>query len=217
MQIRKEKKFTESFQEINKLNLKNVTCIAVTSDKIKETIKAIEICQSFCDFHDCFIFTHEKINFKHKIIEPITQKTNYDNFIVKHLPFHIESDFCLTIHWDGFIVNPKAWNNEFFNYDYIGSPWPQHGGICGNGGFCLKSRKFLKTQKNLVKNIQVTQPDDVILCIRLRNWFEYYGCKYAPKDIAYKFASEEGNYDDHNSFGFHDLNLNPQFKNLIYD
>lgn len=207
----------ENSQDISKLNLKNVTCIAVASNKIKETIKAIEICQSYCDFYDCYIFTHETINFKHKIIEPIKTIKDYDNFIIKHLPFHIESDFCLTIHWDGFIVNPKAWTNEFFNYDYIGSPWPNQGYICGNGGFCLKSRKFFKTQKALVKKIEITQPDDVILCLRLRNWFEFYGCKYAPKDIACKFATEEGDYNEHNSFGFHDLELNSQFKKLIYD
>lgn len=199
-----------------KLNLTKVTLVAITSNKIEETIKALNICENYCDFYDSILFTDNPVPHKHVIIEKINNIKGYDNFVVKYLPYHIRSEFCLTIHWDGFIVNPKAWTDEFFEYDYIGSPWPHQNDICGNGGFCLKSKKFLNLQKHLTKNIEVLNPDDEILAILLRDHFENFGCKYAPPEIAYKFATEQGDYYKNNSFGFHDFKHNPQFiENLL--
>ena len=31
------------------------------------------------------------------------------------------TDFVLTIQHDGFILNPDAWRDDFFDYDYIGA------------------------------------------------------------------------------------------------
>ena len=53
----------------------------------------------------------------------------------------------LIIQHDGFILNHKAWDNEFLNYDYIGAPvyWMGNKLIeVGNGGFSLRSKKLLK-------------------------------------------------------------------------
>ena len=80
--------------------------------------------------------------------------------------------------------------------------------LVGNGGFCLKSKKFLEAQKIITKDLEVDNPDDVMLSDVLRKKFETHGCKYAPPEIAYRFSTEHGNYEDNKSFGFHDLKLN---------
>jgi hypothetical protein len=38
-------------------------------------------------------------------------------------PVHVDTEFAILVHEDGFIVNPECWSDEFF-YDYIGAPWP---------------------------------------------------------------------------------------------
>lgn len=200
---------------MNKINLKKVTLVTISSIKIKETLKALEICKSFCEFYNVIFFTHKKLNENCIIIPELKNINDYNNFVIKELPNYIFSDFCLTIQWDGFIVNPSAWIKNFYNFDYIGAPWPFRNEICGNGGFCLKSKKFLNIQKKHLSKIIVNEPEDVILSIKLRNLFEKEGCKYAPPKIAYKFSTEKGDYEKNKSFGFHSFKFNPQFEKML--
>jgi len=60
---------------------------------------------------------------------------------------------CLLVQPDGFVINPDKWDNQFFEYDYIGAPWEQvpHSYLdpwgkphrVGNGGFSFRSKKLL--------------------------------------------------------------------------
>lgn len=200
------------------LDLSNISLIAVGSTKIQETIKALDICCSHAKFKDITFFTDSILNhdtYKIVNIEKMNSIRDYDKFIIKQLPYLIDSDYCLTIHWDGFIVNIDSWTDAFLKYDYIGAPWPWYNNVCGNGGFCLKSKKFLHYQKLLANTIDINDPDDVLLCIRYRKYFLLNDCKYAPPSIAYKFSTEYGNYTINNSFGFHDFKYNPDFRKLI--
>lgn len=199
----------------NKLDLSKVTLVAVGSTKIEETIKAIDICLNSAKFFDVYFFS-DQINPYHRVCNKMHSIRDYDNFIIHELPKFIESEFCLTIHWDGFIVNPKAWMDEFYDYDYIGAPWPWMNYICGNGGFCLKSKKFLNIQNKIIpKEFIITRPDDVVLCVDYRSQMIFHGCKYAPRKISQKFSTEYGGYKNYNSFGFHDFRPNPQFRQMI--
>jgi Protein of unknown function (DUF5672) len=68
------------------------------------------------------------------------------------LPRVVATDFNLTVQPDGFAVNPQAWDDRFWEYDYIGAPWPWMWGggpywpgpIVGNGGFSLRSRMLYR-------------------------------------------------------------------------
>jgi len=198
------------------LRLDNITLIAISSSKIELTNKAIDICLKECQFQNVLFFSDVK-NEYHVPIEKLNSIKDYDKFVLKDLPGYLlkqESDFFLTIHWDGFIVNPNAWSEIFLTYDYIGAPWPHFKYLCGNGGFCLKSRKFLYTQQ-LINNISTNKPDDVTLCIDYRNHFLQHKCVYPDANMAFKFSTECCNYWKFNSFGFHDFKYNPQFKELI--
>lgn len=196
------------------IDLNNIILICVGSTKIQETLRAIEICTSVANFKDVKYFTDHDTPYTFRI-DKLNSIREYDNFIIKELPKYIDANFILSIHWDGFIVNSNAWSDKFFEYDYIGAPWPWWNHICGNGGFCMKSKKFLLTQQKIYDtNYVVNDPDDVDLCIKNRQKFIDSGCVYAPPEIAYRFSTEYGGYNNYSSFGFHDLKVNPQFKNL---
>jgi hypothetical protein len=36
---------------------------------------------------------------------------------------HVDTEFAILVHEDGFIVNPECWR-WVLKYDYIGAPWP---------------------------------------------------------------------------------------------
>lgn len=200
-----------------KLDLSNIDLVAIGSTRIQETLEAINACIKYANFNNIYYFSNVKTKYQVPI-GAIKNIKDYDMFVVHELPKFIQSDFCLTIHWDGFIVNPRAWTNEFYKYDYIGAPWPWMNYICGNGGFCLKSKKFLETQQKIIpEKLNINRPDDVLLCIDYRSQFEYHECKYAPKDVAQKFSTEYGGYHNFNSFGFHDFKVNPMFNVNKYE
>jgi hypothetical protein len=108
------------------------------------------------------------------------------------MPNVVTTDFNLIVQWDGFAVNSQAWDNIFWDYDYIGAAWPWMWGggpywrqpIVGNGGFCLRSRKLYHALTDL----------DLNSC--LEEWLldersgrrEYYGMnangdRFIPEDL----------------------------------
>lgn len=201
---------------MNKLDLTNTTLFCLSNIKINETLLAIKTCEYYAQFNNTMF------------IQDPTIKNSYDysQFIINKLPYIISTDFVLIIQWDGFIINPNAWTEEFFNYDYIGAPWPDFQNLCGNGGFSLRSKKFLSQQKELSPYINYQQilmsgvgedlPEDFILCYCYRNYFEQNGCKFAPTNIGYKFSIEMGEYDKDNlPFGFHGLHHLKDFEPLL--
>lgn len=207
------------------LNLSNVILVAFGSKKIEETIKAIQHCQKLATFYESIYLTDFNIqeqNIRHIKTRNIPSLRDYQEFIVKESPDLILSNInknfnghFLCINWDGFIVNPNAWSPTFLEYDYIGAPWPEYNYKVGNGGFCLKSIKFILLQQKICKNYNVQANEDIELCINLRKQFEDYNCKYAPTEIGFKFSTEIGEYDKYNSFGFHDFRHQPQFLKFI--
>jgi hypothetical protein len=108
------------------------------------------------------------------------------------MPRVVTTDFNLTVQPDGFAINPQAWDDRFWEYDYIGAPWPWMWGggpywpgpIVGNGGFSLRSRRLYRALLDLNINWHVADwaSDQRI------NRREYYtpgpnGEKYLVEDI----------------------------------
>lgn len=198
------------------LKLDNICLIAISSNKIIETNKAIDICQNQCSFNDILFFS-DQLNDYHVPISKLKSVKDYDKFVLTELPNRLlnhPAEYFLTIHWDGFIVNTNSWTDNYLEYDYIGAPWPHIKYLCGNGGFCLKSKKFFETQL-LINNIDTNDPDDTTLCIKYRQHFLDNNCNYADKYTALQFSTECCNYWKFDSFGFHDFKYNPQFQHMI--
>lgn len=188
------------------IDLTNVTLVCVNGVNPELGVKALRYSSSNIKFAKAILLSHYKpenigsdIIFK-KIVK-LTHETSC-LMTLKGLYHVIDTDFCLSIHDDGFVINPHLWSNEFLEYDYIGAPWP--GNIVGNGGFCLKSKKFI----NLCQEIPWQgEHDDWLVSVTYRDFFEKNGCKFAPFDLALKFALESKidgyEYDLNKTFGFH--------------
>jgi len=141
-------------------------------------------------------------------IDSINDIEEYSTFMLKRLHKHIETDHCLIVQWDGFIINRSTWDNVFLKYDYIGAPWiTKNGLITGNGGFSLRSKKLLRA---LTSNQVIPHhPEDECICVTYREILEKeWGINFAPPKVANKFAFE---FTSHSSqFGFHGLSNFPE-------
>lgn len=129
-------------------------------------------------------------------------------WMARELGAGIDTPHVLTVHRDGFVLNPGRWSGEFLEYDYIGAPWPASWGLphrVGNGGFSLRSARFLRAMAAHGDRIQ--HPEDAYFCLQARAEMEGRGLKFAPVEVAARFALEhavdEAPDDDGRIFGFH--------------
>jgi Protein of unknown function (DUF5672) len=132
----------------------------------------------------------------------------FNRFMLKSLDFHIDTDYVLIVQFDGFILDPAGWTDEFLNCDYIGAPMPhvRPPYSMGNGGFSLRSRKLLKA----LQDDRIVMPpnsfnEDICICASYRSYLEFnHGITFAPLELAARFSYESGTYVP-GTFGFHNL------------
>jgi len=174
------------------LELKNTTLVCIDCKHPRSALAAIERTESKCRFAArLFISTG-----------PIKSRYAYSRYIITTLPLLVKTDFVLIIQADGWLVNPLAWTEDFFNYDFIGAPWAN--GLVGNGGFSLRSRHCLNTAKTLIQN--GFHCEDLTICKRRREEMIGAGVCFAPVSLAEKFSTES---EYTGQFGFHGKHLIP--------
>ena len=194
-----------------KLQLPNVTLCAMTSVKVRETVKAIEYSMRGIDFAEAVIITDEKPAFLPKEItyRHTSRLNTIDDFNYKcvyELGDYIDTDYCMLVHYDGFIVHPELWRDEFLNYDYIGAPWPLpdegddttyrdiYGNICRVGNSVgIRSKRLMEFPRKA--NVPWTPEkglynEDGFLCCRIRHLIEAEGMTIAPLEVAKYFSHE---------------------------
>lgn len=226
------------------IDLLNTTICCIDTKNIYEALCALNYSCKDINFKEIIFFTDcDNIKLKKfkylkdlKIIniDNINSKVSYSKFCLLDLPKYINTDHCLTIQHDGFIVNPSEWSAEFLNYDYIGAPWPSEWGYknrVGNGGFCLKSLKFLNECKKIFSNYNfiedrnkndITDNEDFLTCVKYYDIMISNGIKFAPVNLAAQFSIEHPIPEmKEKTFGFHDKFLeytkramNEKFVNL---
>jgi Protein of unknown function (DUF5672) len=136
-------------------------------------------------------------------IGPIRSGADYSHFVLRQLPGHIHTSHVLVTQWDGFVVHPDAWTDEFLQFDYIGAVWTdQPAERCvGNGGFSLRSQRLLQAGRD----VRITQehPEDLMLGRTYRTLLEAeHGVRFAPPALARRFAFENESPAGA-TFGFH--------------
>lgn len=196
--------------ENGKLQLPNVTLTAVTSVKLYETIRAMEYSMRGIDFGDAVLVTDRKPRGLPKTIRwekcaKIDSIDKFNHFMVYELAPYIRTDFILLVHYDGFVIHPEKWEDDFLDYDYIGSPWPlptndyayrdSQGNICRVGNsVSIRSKRLLAfpTEHNLpwVPVDDGFYNEDIFLCCHSKNLMESYGLRFAPLDVAVRFGRE---------------------------
>ncbi|ABP35016.1 DUF5672 family protein [Polynucleobacter asymbioticus] len=138
----------------------------------------------------------------------------YSLFVMFSLHNFIQTEFCLIVQDDGWVINGKSWKKEYFDYDYIGGPC--HAAFVGselvpayqwvgtsnptplviqNGGLSLRSKKFLKAPSchgalYYFSEEQILQNEDVQLTGIYRPQLEELGIKFAPNNLAKQFSVE---------------------------
>lgn len=194
-----------------KLKLPQVTICAMTSVLVQETIKAMEYSMQEIEFGAAVIITHKKpknlpSNITYKYIEELTDIDRFNYETVYNMGDYIDTEFVLLVHYDGFVVNPQSFKQEFLEYDYIGSPWPLpkegdtttyrdiHGNICRVGNsVSIRSKRLLDFPRKA--NIPWTSEkgwfnEDGFICCRNKHLFEEAGMKFAPLELAIHFGHE---------------------------
>lgn len=191
-----------------KLQLPRVTVVAVSSVKIDATIKALQLSADRIAFYDVVLISDTcpsnlapDITFKQ--CAPLRDIDAYSKFIAYDLANYIDSDFALVVQYDGFVVRPERWQADFLNYDYIGAPWPPDRHFTrdkvnvrvGNGGFSLRSKKLLRSLKELNLDFIDAETgfynEDGLICSYYRRELEKAGIRYAPASLAGQFSCEE--------------------------
>ena len=151
---------------------------------------------------------------------------SWNRSVIYDLPKYVQTDYCIFIHSDGYIINPDLWQSRWLKYDYIGAPWPlpsdnfsyrdEQGEIqrVGNS-VSLRSKKLM--------DLIATRPEeyfwsfkqkygncneDGFITCHNRKWLESQGCKFAPIFIAKYFSKEHTileNRDIEKTFMFHQI------------
>jgi hypothetical protein len=188
--------------------LPDVTLVAVSSVAIPATVQALEACIKQVEFAQVLLLTDETppvgINpdISWRPIDRLASRDDYSRFMLRDLVRHIDTSHALCVQWDGFVLDGRAWDPYFLNYDYIGAVWPQFddGLDVGNGGFSLRSRRLLQASAQLPE--EGTQAEDIAIGRLYRPRLEREGIRFAPTDVARRFAFERGTATGC-EFGFH--------------
>jgi len=140
-----------------------------------------------------------------RLIAPLRSREAYSAFVLKELVAHVDTAHVLLIQWDGYVVNPESWQDEFLACDYIGAKWfwGDPAARVGNGGFSLRSRKLLRALQD--PRILLSGNEDETICRSFRPLLEQeYGIVFASEKLADAFAFEAA-YPIGKPFGFHGL------------
>lgn len=137
------------------------------------------------------------IDYNHPDIEvvkipPIKSKAEYSKIVIKDLYNYFQTNHCLVIQHDGYVINGDEWGMDFERYDYIGAPWlyPDPERNVGNGGFSLRSR-YLQEKLHIDNDIEIIDPEDEVIGRLYRRYLEHtYGIVFAPEELADKFSYE---------------------------
>ena len=139
------------------------------------------------------------------VIAPLTSRDAYSLFVLRSLLALVNTPHVLLVQWDGYVLNPAAWQAKYLDCDYIGAPWFWHDDAMrvGNGGFSLRSYKLLEALQD--PRVELIDVEDVTICRAFRPLLERdYGIRFASETLAKAFSFEAA-YPVGSPFGFHGL------------
>jgi hypothetical protein len=196
--------------------------VSVTGVDPAKNLRALEISRVGLNFADIVLFS--RLEPRRKVggirVESITNPNwtydEFSKFMLFELFKHVKTEFALFVHHRAHVLRPKAWTDEFLNYDYIGAPWSASTHFTnervevrvGNGGFSLRSQRLMRAPTEL--NLPFTDNgtgyfhEDGQLCVYHRDQLEKHGIKFPPVEVAAHFSTEvEVPETVRKSFGYH--------------
>lgn len=174
-----------------KKHLPIVTLLGLDCIDIERLKLAADICQKHFEFGAVKLLSSIPDNDPRTVlIDAVDSIENYSHFFIKKINDFVDTDFVLVIQYDGFILNPEAWTDDFLNYDYIGAPWwYEDENNVGNGGFSLRSKKLLHILHH-DNQIEQFHPEDHHIARTYGDYLRSQGILFAPESLASKFSIE---------------------------
>lgn len=206
-----------------KLKLNNVTLLGIDCVNVARLQASMDVCEKGIEFGAVKLLTSLPTDDRRLVKIPhIGSIKEYSRFCFEDITKYVDTDYVLIVQYDGFILNPDSWTDDFLKYDYIGAPWlvkdwsirdyhfPKESlgtMIVGNGGFSLRSKKFIDVSSKLLCEGKISEvnPEDVSLCVWNKKLLDEEGIKIAPPEVAMKFSIEGEDLEYDKQFGFHGL------------
>lgn len=140
-----------------------------------------------------------------RAIAPLSSRDDYSRFVLESLREYVATSHVLLVQWDGFVVNPAAWTDEFLGCDYLGAKWFWYddGMRVGNGGFSLRSRRLLDALTDARITLQGAEDETIGRAFRPLLEREH-AIRFGSEALADRFAFEAA-YPIGKPFGFHGL------------
>lgn len=186
--------------------------------------RVLRYCMRLFEFEEVVLFSFlhpigEILPQSVKLVQiPMLDIDQFNIFVNRIAPSFLfdKADYSMSVHEDGFILNPELWSDEFLKYDYVGARWAD--GVVGNGGFNIESvllaaKKFkLPFYEILVNQFdgRSVLPSDVYLCREHRAALEAQGIRFASAEVADRFSAEQRTIAEP-TLGFHGRKCKPEF------
>src|SRR5687768_7626393 len=101
-------------QRVRKISKTTLCCIDCINHHL--AIRALRSSMASCSFERVVFLTDrffELPGIETVRIPTLRSREAYSAFVLHALADHIETEFVLLIQWDGYVVNPAAWQDEF--------------------------------------------------------------------------------------------------------
>lgn len=174
------------------ISLPNVTLVMMTGKDLETHQEILELSSKDIKFGD------KKVIF----MPSIKSIDDWNYSIIYDLPNYIDTDYCILIHPDGYIINPELWNPEWLSFDFVGAPWPlptddysyrtESGRIVRVGNsVSLRSKKLMKRVAQFPwKSYYGNTNEDGFISVHHRDELEKEGFRLAPLEVAVHFSKE---------------------------
>lgn len=200
------------------IELNKITIICVDCYSYGKAVEALQKCNEQVKAVRTVLLTDIPLGIEGiEIIQipTIRSKEEYSHFIIKELYKYFDTEFCLIVQQDGYILNGDCWDDEFYNYDVLGAAWLyiDHKNN-SNGGFSLRSKR-LQTILGTDDFIQASDPEDQAIGRLYRDYLiKTHGIKFPTDDICDRFSFELRE-PMCKTFGFHGYFHNPYQPTIV--
>ena len=200
-----------------KIKLDKVTLIAVDCYQVGSAISSLRKSMEQVEFNSVKLITDVYIELdgiECIVIHKIKSVPEYSEFIIKELYKYFSTDYVLITQHDSWVLCGDSWDDDFYNYDFLGAAWTYIDGFNqANGGFSLRTHRFCELVAK-DKSIEIYHPEDSVLGRLYRTYLEKkYGFKFPTDEVCDKFAFELRE-PVCNTFGFHSYFYQP-FKEVV--
>jgi tetratricopeptide (TPR) repeat protein len=194
------------------LQLPGVTLVCIDTANHALALRALALCRTGIRFAKTLFLTDAVPDgtriadgVEVATIAPLLSRDDYSQFVLKHLLPFVHTEHVLIVQWDGYVVNPGAWDAAFLECDYLGAKWFWHQDTMrvGNGGFSLRSRRLLSALQD--PRITLVEAEDTTIGRTFRPLLERdHAIRFGSEALADRFSFEAA-YPIGKPFGFHGL------------